>query len=154
MKPNFKLLSELAGMVNGIPANRFDIDSLICGEHTCWSIGCVIGYASLHPDWQERGLKWDRVMEEVTLNGDVVDYDTAAEELFDLISGDGRRLFGPAWNDDLDTELKGGGKHKQLFARRLVRFFDEHKEPVNPIYRGYANRGMPKWRKLRAPVGA
>lgn len=140
---NFEFLRDIAAAVDGIPDKHFNLDVYQNGAffrsgsdglpphpHTCHTLGCVAGWMCLHPTLALPGTKWAPRQWRVNAS--------------EVISGE-RRFVGPAFQraydlfdiaefdtPSLETEKTS---HKVIFARRVIKYLDDHGQPVNNDYR-------------------
>lgn len=123
MKPNFELLKDAYEIIDGIPSENFNLDTWRKRDEgaTCGTIACAAGWLTLHPKFQELGLKsvvgHGHYLHRPVFNG---------KENIDALA----ELFGIKWADALRLFREKGylesGGHKQVFLRRLREFLQEH----------------------------
>lgn len=127
--PNFKLLAELHAIIDGIPDERFRLDEMLTSSsrrpsaHNCDTVGCALGWASLHPTFQALGLGFDGT--EFTIDGLLnLSYGEVGTRLFDIPRNESFKLFCPA----IDTG--SSRSDKEIFKERVREFFVRHGQPV------------------------
>jgi hypothetical protein len=119
--PNFELLKDAYEIVDGIPAENFDLNAWRtkdCGA-SCGTIACAAGWLSLHPKFQALGLGYEnRGVEgyQVTFGTDY--HFPALASLFNISYSQAQGLFGLA--------EEPGYAHKDLFLSRVRRFLERH----------------------------
>ena len=129
MKPNFKLLRRAAEIIDGIPDNRFNLDTVFEKGH-CGTIGCAMGWLAHHPEFNKLGYTYS--FGQVRINSNIVDIFTAAERLFHIQHGDAYGLF-------VGVHVHHSRNHKVLFRQRVIRFLEKHGQPVSTEYKLSAN---------------
>ena len=100
-------------------------------EPSCGSMGCVIGWATMVPEFNEAGLTWDK-NKGLRWRGSYANYEAAGRDLFEIDLMDSMRLFDAAeesiWDRGFSRkDLKPGESLSHvLFERRLAAFCAEN----------------------------
>jgi hypothetical protein len=86
----------------------------------CGTSGCAMGLAAISGRFKRAGLSYELVdaMIETTMNGRVVDYDIAAQELFNITGMESHYLFSP-FEYPFGTV---GAKGERYVAKRIRQF--------------------------------
>ncbi|KVH64446.1 hypothetical protein WS89_03960 [Burkholderia sp. MSMB1072] len=118
MKPNFELLKDAYEIIDGIPPRNFNLDTWRKHDDgaTCGTIACAAGWLTLHPKFQNLGLKVSNESSPVFNDKESM---SALADLFRIDWDNAFQLF----REKRVSEL---GTHKQVFLRRLRAFLKEH----------------------------
>lgn len=137
---NYELLREAAAIIDGIPARRFNLGSIIRTKNgqpvtkatDRGAVGCGLGWLGLHPKFQALGLvtSYDPTRsfwEEERLVYKQQDYypsnfDKVAADLFGISQSDAHNLFKP--------NSYAAGSDKAEFRRRVVAFLKANGQTV------------------------
>ena len=153
--PDYELIRHAYEVLDGIPAERFDLDHIIeltpsmdvgtfKARPTCNTLACGMGWLALHPDFKRLGLRLNG-HGKLTFKGFTYafDYEKAAVKLFNLSwSDDAEAMFAPRFNSLYDKELNVVSRcfdndkvsDKELLLYRIRRFLQDHNQPVNNYY--------------------
>ena len=155
MTINFDLLRKAAAIIEGIPNRNFNLNTVMSNhgsrkpeENFCGSIGCVIGWLAMHPEFKELGLELkeydDRCSPGVTYKGDPVDYRRAASLVFGVSDTNARELFCGHGGSYFDPPRAFQISSKTIFRNRMVRFLKQAGQPISSAYRQNATRALNK----------
>lgn len=96
--PNFRRLTLAYNVLKDIPRNKVRLNTVVDYDHTakngastnpeCGTLACGIGWLSLNKSFRRMGLRFDPIVDELTLVKDgeaqEIDYGSAAEEIFNI----------------------------------------------------------------------
>jgi hypothetical protein len=136
---DFNYLRDIAAIVDGIPDKHFNLDvyanSMLVlhglKQPTCGTIGCAVGWLSRHPDlapphlhgchgpWRVAAVDRISGVKVLTTSWEDVELRSEVNRIFDSIT------------DYHEEKLP----HKTIFARRVIKFLDDHQQPVSDEYR-------------------
>lgn len=138
LKPNFTLLGDAYAIIGGIPAEKFDLNTITRRQAGatlgCGTIGCALGWLGLHPDFKRKLNMTGRPGEHRwKVNGKEIRYFAeAAGELFGITVTEATNLFGYSgcglYDSAIRRERKAKGlttRHKDLWLGRVRKFLDE-----------------------------
>lgn len=105
--PNFRRLTLAYNILKDIPRNKVRLNTVVdydrsvkIGASTnpeCGTLACGIGWLSLNKSFRRMGLRFDPIMDELTLVKDgeaqEIDYSSAAEEIFNIDEETAEYLF-------------------------------------------------------------
>ncbi|RQT26117.1 hypothetical protein [Burkholderia contaminans] len=125
MKPNFELLKDAYEIIAGIPSANMNLNTWRTRDEgaTCGTIACAAGWLTLHPKFQDLGLKVSNEsshpnhLSRPVFNGK--ENMAALADLFRIDWDDAFQLF-------REKTVSERGTHKQIFLRRLREFLREH----------------------------
>ncbi len=134
----YTLLRDAIAIVRGIPSRRFNLNVVRRnnrkGErhrdaHHCGTVGCVMGWLSLHPQFNALGLTAGYHQADLVLDGTKQTFDAAAAALFGITHREARDLFGPVGDSfyDLSNDDHAAPKGHRAVLRNRVRKFLESK---------------------------
>jgi hypothetical protein len=137
-EPNFELLKDAYEIVDGIPAENFNLNQWRKKDRgmSCGTIACAAGWLSLHPKFQALGLGYrDFGIEgyQVTF-GDEYHF-AALAELFNIGNTQAHVLFGSAH----EFEPEG---HKAEFLKPVRVFLQKHGQLKEQIARRERHRSV------------
>jgi hypothetical protein len=127
-----ELLREAAAIVDGIPVNRFNLAQVLyrngapnyrgkLSPNHCGTVGCALGWLSLHPEFQALGLT-NNDQGGLLLNGEWCHYAEAGAQIFGITDAESADLFCPAGDSGLDSGADHYLTDKALFRHRVVKF--------------------------------
>ena len=142
-----ELLREAYAIIAGIPEEKIRMNTILShrGEvrdvrpKACGSIGCAIGWLSMHPGFQEktglvarltpeRAKSHKLLFQNLSLHGLYVDYNEAAVEVFGLSKKAAYGLFNPVGDggylgDQVEDGLREfGHSDKDIFLSRVRKY--------------------------------
>jgi hypothetical protein len=131
LTPNYELLKEAYAIIDGIPDEYFDLESIVKNdtEHVgCGTIACAAGWLGLHPKFIKLGYT-------VTTNYGVTVarfknaaycglYD-ALSRLFNVQYSDATSLFCASYDSRFDSKVKSSISHKEMWKNRVVAYLKE-----------------------------
>jgi len=128
------LLREALAIVDGVPDERLWMGAINHNLYAwqnsnvptdCGTVGCAIGWISMHPKFNALGLTSDN-MGRLMLDGNLCTFVAAAEKVFGLPKADALRLFEPLTAEEENLGLRCD---KQAFRIRVVDFFTGYGHP-------------------------
>lgn len=102
----------------------------------CGAIGCVIGWCTALPEFQQQGVSWTSMKGLMINDVPVYAFEKVANHLFNMSQNEARNLFGVKGDSayDLgDLNCEGENSHitdKEIFERRLSMFCAD--KEINP----------------------
>ncbi len=128
----YPLLRDAIAIIMGIPNDRLNLCLVRRNPvdwhshkdaHHCGTVGCAIGWLSLHPQFNALGLKPGRDPADLVLKGREVTFQVAAARLFGITEDEGIDLFAPAMSIECDSGLSPLTPHKEMLRLRVRKFF-------------------------------
>ena len=135
--PNYELLKDAYQIIDGIPALRFNLESIYRTEvekggkpvPVCDTIACAAGWLALHPKFQAAGLRRSSTGRDIQSSRSPVKFHYAEvmAEIFDISADDARNLFAPRGISKYDSGLpRYRVSDKELWKARVIAFLTEH----------------------------
>lgn len=110
--------------MNHVIVNRenVDFDEVKGGTpRSCGAVGCAMGWGGLMPEFRKEGLKYTKTGN-LKVNGEILTFDDAASEFFNLPRPQAVWLFGPLTRWETESQA--------AFMNRIKAFFVMHGEPL------------------------
>jgi hypothetical protein len=138
---NWPLLREACAVIDGIPVSRFNLNAVCVNTQSmsnqtnpqhCGTVGCVMGWLGMHPDFKARGLGFTRgEYPMLTLDGCAMDYATIGAKVFGMTETQAENLFSPVNCSSLDnkTEFYSAEDSRKVFRNRIRKFFRRNGQP-------------------------
>lgn len=123
-QPNYALLRHAYAILDGIPQDAINLNTVIANktqkDHLeCGALACGIGWLSLHPKFNAIGLRAKKIRGswELSYQGRLVNYESAASLVFGITEQQAHKLFGAEF-----TDLK---QHKGILLSRIRSYLRE-----------------------------
>ena len=131
-KPNFELLKDAYAIINGIPDEIVNLDSIIQSRGDsleCGTVACAIGWLGMHPKFQKLLNPTAGNYPDWVIGGELhCDHSAAAAALFRIDQEDGFNLFSSSQNSRYDRKFDRALGHKAMFLHRVKSFLKERGE--------------------------
>ena len=119
--PNYELLKEAYAIIDGIPADRFNL-SQFSNEHNnphdCNTIACAAGWLGMHPKFKALGMATDK---KGCLTGTGWYWQAVIGRVFDISDSQANYLFGARPNLIVNMNLTD----KEVWLRRVREFLKD-----------------------------